>query len=528
MSSIAPDPSLPESATSTGKPPFVPPEHGLAHRAWLVEIGGALLVVFILTITDNGSLFRDSCCLWHPVVGELIQTQGWIREDPFSHTFAHQEWIPFQWLAEVGMARLYIWAQWDGIFWATVALFASLFGWLAGRAVRAGCHPILALLIIALTFFECCHHFHARPHLFTMAGMCILFALLSDMEAGTLSLCHIFWIFPLFILWTNLHGGVLGGWGTLVIVLGGWGFWWLLGWDSPIRSWKTAAGLFLVALASTGCFLVNPYGWELLAMWQNVMQADLPKIINEHAPLKPFSAVGLTVLGEALLYVLVLAGTWPKRPRVVWLLPLVWLYLGISRVRHAPLFSLVAMIAILDMLPFTFWTRWLAQRSDLYVRPKSDDEREPRAGVWVARLFPLLLLFGPLLAGYRFVKLDEECWPLDLIPELQRLADQPGTKLFNEDRLAGLVIRFVPGLKVFIDDRCELYREAFLMDFVDGMRDRPDYWINRWEAEYGINVALTQPKSKFTEYLRAAPRWKLVQEEKAGCLFVRIPAQEKP
>jgi hypothetical protein len=534
---------MPFPLSKQPKAPFVPPEHGLGRYAWLVEIGGALLVVAILCITDNGSLFRDSCCLWHPVVGELIQANGLIREDPFSHTFAGELWIPFQWLAEVGMARLYAWAEYDGIFWATVALFSSIFGWLAGRAVRAGCHPILALLIIALTFFECCHHFHARPHLFTMGGMCFLLALLSDVEAGRTRKAQLLWLVPVFIVWANLHGGVLGGWGTLGIVMSGWGLWWLLGWPAPIQSWRTALLLVLLCLIVTASFLINPYGWDFILMWKRVMAADLPKIINEHKPLDPLSPIGLVILGEALLYFLVLAGIiLPKvfrsvdptggtnqaaqgiPLRVTWLIPLIWLYLGASRIRHAPLFSLVAMIAIIDMLPHTLWMRWLARRSDLYVAPRPDDPLEPRAGIVLARLFPMVIFLVPLLAGLRFVKLDEERWPQDLIPELRRLAKDPDLKLFNEDHLAGMVIRYVPGMKVFIDDRCELYPEWFLMDYVDALRERPGYWIAYWEEKYGINAALTAPKSKFTAYFREAPNWRLVRETEAGCLFIRQKA----
>jgi len=518
------------------KPPFVPPEHGLAHWAWLVEIGGALLVVLILVITESGGLFRDSGSLWHPVVGEIILNEGFIRQDPFSHTFAGRFWIPFQWLAEVGMAKLYAIAGYDGLFWATVALFGSMFGWLAGRAVRNGCHPILAILIIALTFLECSHHFHVRPHLLTMAGMCFLMALLNDIEATRIRLLNILWVLPVFVLWTNLHGGVLGGVGTLGLVFLGWGVYWLLGWPSPIRNWKSVAALLLVSTAALGTFLVNPYGIDLLRMWQNVMKADLPRIINEHKPLEVMTATGdvnatgLLVLGEAALYLLILAGTWGHRPRVTWLLPLVWLALGISRIRHAPLFSLVAMIAMLDMLPFTFWMRWLAKRSDLYVAPKPDDQRQPAGRGMAARLFPVLILVVPLAMGLRFVELDKERWPVQLVPELRELAKNPGTRLFNEDLLAGIIIRDVPGLKVFIDDRCELYGEDFLTDYVDALRNRPDYWMRRWQEQFGINVALTRKdkredkKSKFTEYLLTSPDWTLVKEDDAGCLFVRKPA----
>ena len=57
------------------------------------------------------------------------------------------------------------------------------------------------------------------------------------------------------------------------------------------------------------------------------------------------------MLALAVLYVFVLLGTWPERPRVTWLLPFAWLYLAWKGIRHAPLFGIVAGFALADILP---------------------------------------------------------------------------------------------------------------------------------------------------------------------------------
>ena len=46
-------------------------------------------------------------------------------------------------------------------------------------------------------------------------------------------------------------------------------------------------------------------------------------------------AIGNTLEGLAAAYLVTLAGVLPRWPRVTWVLPLVWLYLGCTRVRHA-------------------------------------------------------------------------------------------------------------------------------------------------------------------------------------------------
>ncbi|HMO36503.1 MAG TPA: hypothetical protein PKA06_10715, partial [Gemmatales bacterium] len=63
--------------------------------------------------------------------------------------------------------------------------------------------------------------------------------------------------------------------------------------------------------------------------------------------------------------------------------------------------------------------------------------------------------------------------------------------------------------------------EAFLLDYLDAMKVRPDHWFKVWHERYGINLALTQEKSKFTDYLLTSPDWILIKKVPAGHLFRR-------
>ena len=103
-------------------------------------------------------------------------------------------------------------------------------------------------------------------------------------------------------------------------------------------------------------------------------------------------------------------------------------------------------------------------------------------------------------------------------------AARRGTRVFNQDLYGGFLIYFVPDMPVFIDDRCELYGEAFLTEFADALRQHPER-LAEWTRQYHITLALTDPKGNFTKYLRSSPAvadgWTLVREGPAACLFER-------
>jgi hypothetical protein len=538
----------------------------MTKRFWQPENAFFLALLFFFLLIGRTNLFRDPGTFWHVVVGDRILSTGFFDTDPFSFTRAGRTWIPNQWLAECSMAVLHRAAEFDGLLLYAVVVLAATYALVGGRFVRAGFHWLPTMLLIGVVIGASSHHFHARPHILTILLLAWTFGRLCDVEAGRSPVRSLSWLVPVFVLWTNWHGGMLGGLATLLLTVAGWCTVPLLGWPSPASSTdtatargrsskRTAAALAGVAAGCAVTMLVTPYGHLLPGAWLAIMRADLPTMIIEHRPLDLFSTEGLNNLLLGLLYVAALLGTWPKhKPRVTWLVPLFWLWQGWSRMRHAPLFAVTAAIALADILPKTRWLESLAEGSDLF-RPPAGEATENRRPAtardrWLSFAMPLVWPLGTVvvifalefsglrlpLVGRGWAKPDPAVWPFELVEDLRAAGKQPQPRIFNELAFGGFLMMYAPELPVFIDDRCELYVPELLPAYVEALRADPATRTRRmeeWTKQYGLNIALThaptaptsEPGRPFDDYFRSpkaqALGWHVVRQTTAATLFAR-------
>jgi hypothetical protein len=99
------------------------------------------------------------------------------------------------------------------------------------------------------------------------------------------------------------------------------------------------------------------------------------------------------------------------------------------------------------------------------------------------------------LRGHGWARLDHQHWPIELLPELQAYErNRPeGTPIFNDMLFGGFLIYYTPRLRVFIDDRCELYGDDRLLAYVNAEPSR----FEDWQERYGFDMALTEAGSSF-------------------------------
>lgn len=497
-----------------------------------------------LLIGGRSRFFQDPGTFWHTAVGgkilggKVIGKLDFFDTDPYTFTFAGKPWIPHQWLGECMMFAIDRYGGFDSLLLVTATILAAVFSWLGARLMHCGLHPSLAALLTALAVAASSGHFHVRPHLATFIGFAITLVWLADFEAGQAGLGKLCWLIPIYWVWSNIHGGMLGGLGTFIVVVAGWTASRAIGAASPLKSYRDAAKLGLLILACAGTALLNPYGYRLPEAWLSISQMhSLSTLINEHSPIDFADANAWMILLLALVYITLLVGVRPFKIRITWLIPLIWFVLCCGRIRHAPLFAIAALIAVADVFPHTRYAqRLLALGSDLF---QPGERRRPN---WSCRLkslvLPVLLVALAMILqglrvqmtviGYGWVQLNTRKWPVENLDALLAEQGKGDQRIFDDFGYGGFLIYYVPGYKVFIDDRCELFGDAFLEEFVKSDDSgRATEAVHRWEKQYGeFGYALVSKASGHDDYFHDSPEWILLSESEPARFYQRARMHE--
>jgi hypothetical protein len=473
-----------------------------------------------LLLAGRSRLLRDPGTFWHTLTGDRILTVGLPRTDWLSFTFANHPWIAHQWLGECLMSAVHRAGGLDALVVVTSGGLALLMAWLFHRSTAVGLHPLRAALLVGLCFLASSLHFHARPHVLSILFFAWLYARLIDFEERRLGLVALIVAWPAFVVWVNCHGAVIGGLATFALVVAVWISCFVAGRPSPIRSSREAVCLIALLAACVGTVFVNPYGVEMPRAWAAILRSRvLPQAIVEHGSLLRSRAWQVLLL--AGVYVIVLLRSDRRALRVSSLVPLVWMSLTLARVRHAPFFAVAATLALAELLP----------RSSMFAG-RGERTPEPMRGLARRQPFPrvcALALGGAVVfvaIAHRAVpgcelvaRLDPGYWPVDLIGRL-RAAERElpvGAPVLNDMLFGGFIAYHAPGLRLFVDDRWELYGDEFMA--AESLGDTA--WLEAWASRSGARLAMAAHGSPLQAYLQRGAGWRLVASSPAAVLYRR-------
>jgi hypothetical protein len=480
--------------------------------AWLFSL--PLLIgtyVYLYFLFQGKDLLYDGDTYSHIAAGRWILEHGVVpTQDPFSHTMPGAPWTAFEWLSQVILAVAHQWGGWTGLV-ALTALSLSATVALLTRALLRTLEPIYVVMFAALAISMTHGHVLARPHMLAMPLMVIW--TIELVRASEEHRAPRLWLLPLMTLWANLHGGFTLGIGfafafaleALLAARGRPHF------TSIARSW----GLFLVL--AVACSLLTPHGPRgLWVTWQVLFQDNyaLSRIGEWRSPnFHIFQPLELWLLGA--LAVALHQGI--RLPPVRLLLLLGLIHLSLKHIRNVELIGLLAPLFLASPLA-AHWRQRQQAKPQLEIADRFFSKVARPAGQGAIVVSISVFLAAPLwISQARPIHPPEEIVPTAAI----RAAQDAGLKgpVLNAYEWGGYLIYL--GVPVFIDGRSDMYRDAFIKDYVSALELHTTDGLEKLIDKHKVAWTMLPPELSAVALLDRLPGWRRVYTDKTAVVHAR-------
>jgi len=500
-------------------------------RVAMPSIADAIFVALLCTLVFSSlsvRLLGDAGIGWHIRTGQLIVATHEIpRTDPFSSTMAGKPWFAWEWLYDVIVGGFDSAAGLNGVVWfnalVIAAVFAGTFQWLMKRNINV----VVAVLLVLLAISAAMIHFLARPHvvswLFTLAWFAILDVSERKAFSGRSRPNRWLWALPLLmVFWVNLHGGFIVGFILLgIYLLSACWTWWrtqpgsiedaLVRIAAARRAWQ----LFWVGIVCAAASLVNPYGWKL---HQHVFAYLSNRFLMNH--IQEFQSPDFHGWAQRCFLVLILAAvvalaiSGRKLRASELLIVLFSVYSGLYAARNIPVASMLLVMIVGPLIGWNssalFGRITLLQSSLL-------------GHIWpaAATIFTLVVaLHGGRVASAQLTNahFDPKRMPVAAVDYLQQHA-LPGPLLSSDFWGGYFIYRLYPQAQVVVDDRHDLYGEAFFRSYLKMYRGEQDW--QEFLREHPAGCVVFPRNAAITNLLLENADWKAVYEDQVAVIFIR-------
>jgi hypothetical protein len=468
----------------------------------------AMLATFLVgrVFYEARAFFVDPDLWWHIRVGQnIVSTHHWPTTDPFSFTVAGDPWIAYEWLGDVLIGSV---ARLGGLLGLEILLFVlasavmlALYAYTTLRSGNSKAGFVSSGVVCSLAFAS----FNLRPQ---MLGYLFLILTLIALERFRQGKPRLVWFLPvLFLVWINTHGSWVIGLGVLLVFLASglvefrWG-------SIEAQRWSSAERIRLEAifLLSLAAIPLTPYGTRLAA-YPFTVASSLPLNVGNILEWQPMP---FNILGGKLFLSLVLAffvGQMLSPLRVrLWEAILFFggIVMACLHVRFLLLFVPFAAPIFAVVL-----ARWLPP----YDRRK--DHSVLNAALMAVAVVAMVRYF-PTRAGLD--KIVAQAFPVRAV-EYLRQHPVPGS-MFNNYGYGGYLVGNLPGQKVFIDGRGDLYEDAGVFgEYLELAQLKPGaFQVLR---AHNIQSCLLDSKEPLAVVLAVHPDWEKRYTDGVSALFVR-------
>lgn len=455
---------------------------------------------------------------WHLKTGEeMFRIGGLLPADPFCFTgnallspekrmILHGYWV-WDLLYYAVYAGTGLW----GIQVLNLLLLLAIYGTLAWLLTRQGNNgPVGALLLVLSLATFVTYYILERPQVFSFL-FCLLLLALFDRFRDERRLSG--WLFPLMLLWGNVHGGVIVGLGLLFLFMAG----------VAIQLRHDRQLVVRCALWSAGgmaCGLLNPAAVYAVTVYAGAIlhPVSLGKGVREFSGTARFFQEGFFWVG-CLWLLMVLHGAGLVFTRKRWLADI--------------LFFLVLLPAsFFYMRNVAFFAVCLLPQTAYYLGSLNMVKR--RWSRYAAGGGGIALLVLLALNGFRRQEATALGEPAGAYPvRLVEFIQQAGIagKAFNDYDWGGFLLwKLYPETRLFIDGRNldrEVYNHWLKIRWssplpIDG-RAEYQWLLDHYGAEYVIEqtIAKSGLTSSLVRALLASDEWIPVYQDESGCILVR-------
>jgi hypothetical protein len=168
----------------------------------------AVFIIFFTTFKISG----DDDVFWHLATGKYVMETGHVPStDIFGYVTQGQEWMPFEWGWDVVTYNIYKAFGYTGISVFRTIIFLLIFFiyYLILRKFKVS--AALSVFMFLIIAFGIIDRLTPRPHIISLLFFVILLYLIISFRYFNRKNIYIYFIPLIFLLWANMHMGILAG-----------------------------------------------------------------------------------------------------------------------------------------------------------------------------------------------------------------------------------------------------------------------------------------------------------------------------